>query len=118
MLEALAYLLFAQLVGEIIVRAAGLPVPGPVVGLILMALVVGWRGLPANLHDTAHGLLRNLSLLFVPAGVGIIRQGDVLADYWVGVLVALAVSAVLTLTVTALVFRWAERRFGEENQQR
>lgn len=118
MLEALAYLLFAQLVGEIIVRTAALPVPGPVVGLILMALVVGWRGLPANLHDTAHGLLRNLSLLFVPAGVGIIRQGGVLADYWVGVLVALVVSAVLTLTVTALVFRWAERRFGGENEPR
>jgi len=112
MIEALTFLLLAQLTGEVLVRAIGLPVPGPVIGLVLLALILAWRGIPQTLHTTALGLLRNLSLLFVPAGVGVIRQADVLADNWLALSVALIVSSAATLAVTALVFRWAHRRFG------
>jgi putative effector of murein hydrolase LrgA (UPF0299 family) len=38
MIEFLTFLLLAQLAGEIIVRAIGLPVPGPVIGLAIMTL--------------------------------------------------------------------------------
>ncbi|MBZ0227096.1 MAG: CidA/LrgA family protein [Bauldia sp.] len=112
MIESLTFLLLAQLAGEIIVRSIGLPVPGPVIGLMLLALVMAWRGIPAALHETALGLLRNLSLLFVPAGVGVIRQADALADNWLALSVALVVSTMATLAVTALTFRWAQKRFG------
>ncbi len=113
MIESLTILLVAQLVGEIIVRALGLPVPGPVIGLILLAAILAWRGIPKALHETALGLLRNFSLLFVPAGVGVMRQAGVLADNWLALALALVVSTAATLAVTALVFRWAERRFGK-----
>ncbi len=112
MIEALTFLLLAQLAGEIIVRAIGLPVPGPVIGLVLLAAIMAWRGIPPTLHTTALGLLRNLSLLFVPAGVGVIRQANALADNWLALSLALIVSTTATLAVTALVFRWAQRRFG------
>lgn len=113
MIEAVAFLLLAQLVGEVIVHALGLAVPGPVLGLVLMALILVWRGsTPAALSDTAHGLLRNLSLLFVPAGVGIMRQADAIAGNWLALSAGLIVSTVATLAVTALTFRWAQRRFG------
>jgi holin-like protein len=113
-IEPLALLLLCQLVGEAAVRASGLPVPGPVLGLVLLAALAAWRGISPNLHATAHGLLRNLSLLFVPAGVGIIRQAHLLATYWLAIGVALVVSTLATLVVTVLVFRWAHRRFGGE----
>ncbi len=112
MIESLTFLLLAQLAGEVIVRALGLPVPGPVIGLILLALIMAWRGIPPALHETALGLLRNLSLLFVPAGVGVIRQADVLAENWLALSLALVVSTLATLAVTALAFRWAHKRFG------
>ncbi len=112
MIEAITFLLLAQLAGEAAVRAIGLPVPGPVVGLVLLALVLVWRGTPRGLSDTAHGLLRNLSLLFVPAGVGIMRQADAIAGNWLALSAGLIVSTVATLAVTALTFRWAQRRFG------
>ena len=112
MIEAVTFLLLAQLAGEAIVRALGLPVPGPVVGLVLLALILAWRGTPPGLSDTAHGLLRNFSLLFVPAGVGIMRQADAIAANWLALSAALIVSTVATLAVTALAFRWAQRRFG------
>ena len=115
MIEALTFLLLAQLAGEVIARAAGLPVPGPVIGLMLLAAILAWRGIPPTLRETSLGLLRNLSLLFVPAGVGVIRQADVLTGNWLALSLGLIVSTVATLAVTALVFRWAHRRFGGSN---
>ncbi|HMN86219.1 MAG TPA: CidA/LrgA family protein [Bauldia sp.] len=115
MIEALTFLLLAQLAGEAAVRALAVPVPGPVVGLILLALILAWRGTPANLRDTSLGLLRNLSLLFVPAGVGVIRQADVLAEYWLALSVALVVSTLATLAVTALTFRFVQKRLGRHD---
>lgn len=113
MIESLTFLLLAQLAGEVIVRALALPVPGPVIGLLLLALIMAWRGIPAALHETALGLLRNLSLLFVPAGVGVIRQAEVLSANWLALSVALVISTLTTLAVTALTFRWAQKRFGD-----
>ena len=112
MIEAVTLLLLAQLAGEAIVRALGLPVPGPVVGLVILAFILVARGTTKALSDTAHALLRNLSLLFVPAGVGIMRQADAIAGNWLALSLGLIVSTVATLAVTALVFQWAQRRFG------
>lgn len=112
MIGAITVLLLAQLAGEAAVRALGLPVPGPVIGLVLLAVMLTARGTSKALSDTAHGILRNLSLLFVPAGVGIMRQVDAIAGNWLALSLGLIVSTVATLAVTALVFRWAQRRFG------
>jgi holin-like protein len=112
MLDSLTLLLLAQLFGEVIVRAIAVPIPGPVLGGALLAVLLAWRGIPAALHDTSQGLLRHLPLLFVPAGVGIIRQWAVVADYWLALSVALILSTAATIAVTAIVFDWASRRFG------
>ena len=112
MLDALTLLLLAQLVGEVIVRAAAVPIPGPVLGAALLALLLAWRGVGPRLRETSQALLRHLPLLFVPAGVGIVRQWGVLADYWLALSVALIVSTAATIAVTAWVFDWASRRFG------
>jgi holin-like protein len=117
MIEAITFLLVAQLIGEVVTRGLGIPVPGPVLGLLVAAAFVAWRGVGASLHDTAHGLLRNLSLLFVPAGVGIIRQAHVLAGNWLAIAAALVVSTALTLVVTVYVFVWAHRRFVKEEPE-
>ena len=70
MLGALTVLLVYQLIGEVIVQFAGLPIPGPVIGLLLLFLSLWARGgLAVPLRDTANGILQHLSLLFVPAGV-------------------------------------------------
>ena len=80
--------------------------------LIILALLLAWRGVGPRLRETSQALLRHLPLLFVPAGVGIVRQWGVLADYWPALSVALIVSTVATIAVTAWVFDWASRRFG------
>lgn len=106
MLEALMILLGCQLLGEVIARLLALPVPGPVIGLMLLFLGLSLRGaVGEHLGGLANGLLRHLSLLFVPAGVGVIRHAERVAADWLAIGVTLVASTLLTLLVTAAVMR-------------
>jgi holin-like protein len=111
MIPALALLFLCQLAGEVVVRAAGLAFPGPVLGMGLMfaALVARGRSAPA-LDTTADAILRNLSLLFVPAAVGVMQQAGLIAANWLAISAAVVASTVLTLIVTVLTFRAVARR--------
>ena len=106
MIGALAILLILQLVGEVTVRWSGVPLPGPVVGMLLLFLALRWRGsLPDALRATAETLLSHLSLLFIPAGVGVIQYGALLAEEWLALVISLVLSTLITVAVTALVMK-------------
>jgi putative effector of murein hydrolase LrgA (UPF0299 family) len=110
MIGALAVLLAFQLVGEVAVQLSGVPAPGPVVGMVLLFIALRWReSLPDALRTTAETLLSHLSLLFIPAGVGIIQHGARLADEWLALLAAMVLSTLITVAVTALVMQWVIR---------
>ena len=118
MLGALTVLLVFQLAGEIIVQFAGLPIPGPVIGLLLLFLGLCVRGsLAAPLRDTANGILQHLSLLFVPAGVGVMVHFSRVAGEWLPILVAVIISTALAIAVSALVMQAMVRgrHDGEES---
>ncbi|HZV53965.1 MAG TPA: CidA/LrgA family protein, partial [Rhodocyclaceae bacterium] len=103
MLGALTLLLIYQLAGEVIVQFLALPIPGPVVGMaLLFATLVVRGGVPDNLRSTANNLLQHLSLLFVPAGAGVMVHFTRLGDEWPAIVGALLVSTFVTLAVTGL----------------
>jgi putative effector of murein hydrolase LrgA (UPF0299 family) len=119
MLPALAALLLCQLAGEAVVRVGGLPVPGPVVGMvILFALLAAKAPLPARMQDTSDGILRHLSLLFVPAGVGLVNNLDRLGSDGLRLFVVVLLSTVIALTTTALVFAGIARLMGDKDGER
>jgi holin-like protein len=104
MLAYLTLLLICQLVGEAIVLAVGLPVPGAVAGMALLFAGLMVRGaLPEELATASDALVGHLSLLFVPAGVGVMLHADLLRRDGAAILVALVVSTLLAIAVTALV---------------
>ncbi|MBK1697915.1 CidA/LrgA family protein [Rhodovibrio salinarum] len=106
-------LLVCQLVGETLTRLLALELPGPVIGMIILFVGLIIRGhVPDGLRATASGFLNNLSLLFVPAGVGVVTHLSLVADEWLAITSALAVSAVVTIAVTALVMVWLSRLTG------
>jgi len=113
---ALTILLGCQLAGEVIVRALGVPVPGPVLGMALLCAMLALRGsTPANLQSTANGLLSHLSLLFVPAGVGVMVHLHHIGNELIAILVALVLSTALTIAVTAVVFRIVAKLTGSSD---
>ena len=103
MIAALATLLVFQLLGEALVRTLGLPVPGPVLGLALLLPVLAWRPpVLAMVRPTAQTLLQHLSLLFVPAGVGVMLHLQRLGDEALAIGVALVLSTWIGLVAAAL----------------
>lgn len=117
MIEALTLLFLCQLAGETLVRLAGIAFPGPVLGMALMlgGLLAFGRSSEA-LDRVADALLRNLSLLFVPAAVGLSQQIGLLGRNWLALTAAVAVSTVLTLIVTVLTFRAVARRIDHKGE--
>lgn len=111
MIDALLGILLFQLIGEVLSRGLNLPVPGPVVGMLLLFAILRWRGGPPEaLSNTAHGILANLPLLFVPAGVGVMVHLPVLAREGAPLLAAIVVSTSITLLITGLTVHWLRRR--------
>lgn len=109
MLQALTQILLFQLLGEFAASVSGLPVPGPVIGMLLLFLTLVARDrVPDGLARVADGLLANLSLLFVPAGVGVMLHVRLIGEDWLPLGLALVASTLLTVMVTA----WVMARLG------
>jgi holin-like protein len=103
------------LAGEFLVRALALPLPGPVLGMFLLFGFLMLRGgdrqkVPEGIGAAADGLLGHMSILFVPASVGLMRYFDLLARDGVALLTAVAGSTILAIAVTALTFSLLSRR--------
>jgi putative effector of murein hydrolase LrgA (UPF0299 family) len=127
MIQGFVVLLIFQLTGETVSRGLALPVPGPVLGLVLLFLALqatrrlSRRGSAAAgqgaVGRVADGLLQNLALLFVPAGVGVVQHLGLLEQYGLAFAVVLVASTALTLIVTVWVFiavaRWVGDTTGE-----
>lgn len=112
-LKFITLLLACQLAGEAITMVTGVPVPGPVIGMVLLFIGLMIRGgVPDGLQQTATGVLNHLSLLFVPAGVGVMAHLGLLEAEWDALLVAVVGSTVATIAVTALVMK-AFQCFGK-----
>lgn len=127
MILSLTVILICQLVGEVVVRGSGVPVPGPVLGMVLLLAILALRdrfraaaaapGQEGPLEATGKGLLANLSLLFVPAGVGIIQRLDVFAASGTALAASLVLSTIAALVATVLTFVLAARWFGVPGEQ-
>jgi holin-like protein len=124
MIASLSLILLCQLAGEAFVRGMGLPMPGPVVGLMLLLGLLMARDRFPELargplqNDGVEGvsrlMLANLSLLFVPAGVGVVQKLDLLAEHGIALLAVLAVSVMATLLVTVATFLLVSRLIGTD----
>ena len=119
MIASLSLILLCQLAGEVFVRGLSLPMPGPVVGLVLLLLLLLVRDRfaalargplqGAGVENVSRGLLAHLSLLFVPAGVGVAQKLDLIAAHGIAIVVVLLASVVATLLATVSTFLVASR---------
>ncbi|WP_404364661.1 CidA/LrgA family protein [Marinobacter sp.] len=117
-LNGITFLLVYQLVGEIAVRLLNLPVPGPVLGMLMLFLTLMLRGKAPESVDTAStALLSHLSLLFVPAGVGMMVHFGRIADEWLPIVVVLVVSTLITMAATAGIMQLSGRVLARRGNQ-
>jgi putative effector of murein hydrolase LrgA (UPF0299 family) len=126
MVASLSLILLCQLAGEVVVRGFALPMPGPVVGLVLLLGLLLARDRFAVLargplrqdgvEAVSRNMLAHLSLLFVPAGVGVVQKLDLVAAHGLAVVAVLAASVVITLLVTVATFLLASRLMARKGR--
>lgn len=110
MIEGLIKLLAFQVAGEAIAYALGLPIPGAVIGMALLFLYLVMRGREdADLDTFTTAFLRHLSLVFIPAAVGIMAHLDRIADEWPAIVVALVISTAAAIVATGAALRLLKR---------
>lgn len=121
--QSVFLLLMLQLTGEVLHRLLRLPVPGPVLGMIILAAYLLRRpeAMESGLRRVTAPLLNNMGLLFVPAGVGVVEVFDVLRRQWMPIAVGVMGSTLLALLVTGLLMQWLLRQSrsvpgGESNE--
>jgi putative effector of murein hydrolase LrgA (UPF0299 family) len=113
MLVALFALLGCQLAGEVLRNLLHLPIPGPVIGMILLTAGLAVRDrntgpdearrAPSALDRLSGVLLRHMGLLFVPAGVGLVAATGLLEKDWLPIAGGVVGSTALSLAVTGFV---------------
>jgi holin-like protein len=120
MLQTFAILLTFQSVGELLTYSLHLPVPGPVIGMVLLVayLLVDKGRVLEIMQGTVSELLRHLTILFVPAGVGVMTQLGRIGQEWLPIVVATVVSTWLAIAAGALVTRALMRRMGDHGESR
>ncbi len=113
---ALTVIVIFQLAGELLAKSLALPVPGPVLGMALLFASLVWHGrVPPSLTGLADGFTRHLSLLFVPAGVGLMVHASLLEKDWLAISAAIFGSTVLALIATAVVARLVQVRLRKSS---
>ena len=110
MIDGLVRILLFQGVGEVIAKFVIPLVPGPVIGLVLLLAFLVWRGrVPEGVDLVSSAFMRYLGVLFVPAAVGVVLFWPHLQRQALAIAVALVVSAVATVAVSALLAKWLSR---------
>ena len=114
LIHGFTLLLVFQLIGEVIVRALGLSIPGPVLGMLLLFFgLLMIKVLPQSLSMASNSLLSHLSLLFIPAGVGLVVYLKALGDIWLPVAAAVVTGLVVTMVVTAALMLVVQRMLSK-----
>ena len=110
MLNWIAIVLGMQLAGELCAAVLGLPVPGPVIGMVLLLILLLYLGrLPDELERLAGGLLRHLYLYYLPATVGVSAHLTLVGSELLPMVAAILVSSVISLALTGLAMQWLSR---------
>ncbi|MDR3597631.1 CidA/LrgA family protein [Clostridium sp.] len=71
------------LVGEVLSSALHLPVPGNILGMVILFILLCTKVVKVeNISNVTDFLLNHLSFFFIPAGVGLMTSLDIIKSTW------------------------------------
>ncbi len=112
MIRGLLILLLCQFAGECIAHFLELPVPGGVIGMLLLFVgLIIHGGVPEELEQSSQLILKPLTLYFVPASVGVMTMGPLLAQEGIRIGLVMVLSTIIPMLVCGYgLDRWLARR--------
>jgi holin-like protein len=123
MLRSIFIIFFYQLLGEAVKKIFEIRIPGPVIGLILLLVSLILlnklktrfvNNLKKEVADTSNYLLKYLSFLFVPIGVGVVMHFSYLENNLSKVLFIIFISTVLTISITAFLMEKINKKLNKK----
>lgn len=106
MLQGIITLVSLQLLGEIVSHYLAIPIPGAIIGMVLLLIYLMVKGyVSTELSETSGKLFPYLPLLLIPASVGVIQYGELLEKEGIAVLAALVISLVISFIATPFIFK-------------
>ena len=97
--------------GELLKFLVPLPIPASIYGLVIMfgALCTGILKLE-HVEKTADFLVNIMPLMFIPAGVGLMKEWGALSEIWLPFAVTIVVTTVVVMAVTGRVTQWVMKK--------
>lgn len=107
-----------SLVGEGISSVFHLPVPGSIIGLVLLFLALQFKLLRLrHISMVGNFLLANMTILFLPPAVGIMDKFQVIAPYLLPIILIVLGAIVINVCVIAVVVQLIKTRFEGDYEE-
>jgi holin-like protein len=117
MLAGFLSLIGCQLLGELIQRALGLPLPGPVIGMLILFVGLCIHGdVPKDLEIGSQRLIELLPMLLMAPAAGVFFLGAGFADQWPAFIAAVTLGTLCTLVFCGLLIRFLHGRTDKDRK--
>lgn len=113
LLRQLATIIGICFLGEFLNKVLNIPVPANVLGMmiLLFLLMTGLINLD-KIDKISKFLLDHLAFIFVPAGVSILKNLELIKDHWMPIIAITMISTVIVMVVTGLTIQFLIRRWS------
>ena len=106
------YILLFSIIGETLSTVLKLPVPGSIIGMVLLFFALKFRLIRLRqIYDAGQFMIENMTILFLPAGVGIMSHWDAISKYWWQIIVIVLLAIVVNIAVIGFVTQFVKHRF-------
>lgn len=99
-------------IGNVISNVFRLPVPGSILGMILLFLALQFKLLEFRHVDEAGSfLINNMTILFLPAGVGIMAKWNLISHFWEQILLIVVGALIINMLILGKLVEWIKVKF-------
>lgn len=99
-------------IGNVISNVFRLPVPGSILGMILLFLALQFKILEFHHVDEAGSfLINNMTILFLPAGVGIMAKWNLISHFWAQILLIVVGALIINMLILGKLVEWIKVKF-------
>lgn len=111
MIKGSFFILLFYFLGEMLSLLIGGFIPGSVLGMVLLFLCLFFKVIkPDYVKDAATVITKNMAVFFIPAAVGLMVYAELLSKSLFTILIAIAISTVLTIVTVALIQERFEKK--------
>lgn len=99
-------------IGNVISNVFRLPVPGSILGMILLFLALQFKILEfRHVNEAGSFLINNMTILFLPAGVGIMAKWNLISHFWAQILLIVVGALIINMLILGKLVEWIKVKF-------